>query len=234
MPYFGYGETEMQHLRARDPVLAAAMDAIGHIHREVMPDLFCALVYQIISQQISRKAVATIWGRLLDATGEITPERVCAADMHIIQQCGTSMRKAAYIKELAQAVMDGTLDLDALHSLPDDAVCARLSAIKGIGVWTVQMLMTFSMQRPNIISWGDLGIHRGLRMLYRHRKITKALFEKYRRRYAPYASVASLYLWEISSGGCAGLTDPAPLTEAQRARRAHAKQKAAAKPPAAT
>lgn len=224
MPYFTYGETEIRYLREKDAALAAAMDEIGHIYREIIPDLFTALVNQIISQQISTKAATTIWARLLEAVGEITPERISETDAHVIQQCGTSTRKAAYIKELAGAVLDGALDLDALHGLTDEEVCARLSTLKGIGVWTAEMLMTFSMQRANIMSWGDMGIHRGLRMLHRHRRITRELFAKYKRRYSPYASVASLYLWAIAGGGCAGLTDPAPLTEAQKKLRARAKK----------
>lgn len=88
-------------------------------------------------------------------------------------------------------------------------MCRELSALDGIGVWTAEMLMTFSMQRPDIISFGDLAIHRGLRMLYHHRKITRDLFDKYKRRYSPYATVASLYLWAIAGGAIPELRDRA-------------------------
>jgi len=91
----------------------------------------------------------------------------------------------------------------------DEEVCRELSALDGIGVWTAEMLMTFSMQRPDIISFGDLAIHRGLRMLYHHRKITRDLFDKYKRRYSPYATVASLYLWAIAGGAIPELRDRA-------------------------
>lgn len=225
MPYFTYGETEIRYLEKKDSALGAAMAEIGHIHREIVPDLFAALVNQIISQQISTKGAITIRNRLLDAVGEITPDSIGAIDTDIIQKCGTSTRKAVYIKEIAQIVLEGSLDLNALHDLPDDEVCAQLSTIKGIGIWTAEMLMTFSMERPDIMSWGDIGIHRGLRMLHRHRRITKELFMKYKRRYSPYATVASLYLWEIAGGGCAGLTDPAPLIDAQKKLRAKARKK---------
>lgn len=224
MPYFPYGEAELLHLKQRDPTLAAAMDEIGLIQRELTPDLFAALCHQIISQQISTKAAVTIWTRIEALLGEISPATVARADPALLQQCGTSMRKVFYLQGMAQSVLDGALDLESLRELPDDAVCARLSQIKGIGVWTAEMLMTFSMGRPNVMSWDDLAIQRGLRMLYRHRKITPALFAKYKRRYAPYASVACLYLWEIAGGACAGLYDPAPLTDAQKkARRKRAK-----------
>ena len=86
----------------------------------------------------------------------------------------------------------------------------ELSALDGIGIWTAEMLMLFSMQRPDILSFGDLAILRGMRMLYHHRKITRELFEKYRRRYSPYGSVASLYLWAIAGGAIEGMEDYAP------------------------
>jgi len=100
--------------------------------------------------------------------------------------------------------------------MTDDEICKRLCRIKGIGVWTAEMLMTFSMQRMDIMSWDDLAIHRGLRMIYHHRKITPELFAKYKRRYSPYATVASLYLWAIAGGACAELVDYAPKTEARK------------------
>jgi 3-methyladenine DNA glycosylase/8-oxoguanine DNA glycosylase len=109
---------------------------------------------------------------------------------------------------LAEKVVSGEFDLEGLNELSSEEICRALSSLEGIGVWTAEMLMIFSMQRPDVFSFGDLAIHRGLRMVYRHRKITRELFEKYRRRYAPYCSVASLYLWHIAGGAC-GLTDPA-------------------------
>jgi hypothetical protein len=78
------------------------------------------------------------------------------------------------------------------------------------------MLMTFSMQRKDVLSWGDLAIQRGLRMLYRHRQVTPALFAKYKKRYTPYATVASLYLWALAGGACEGHSDPAPKTDVQK------------------
>ncbi len=92
----------------------------------------------------------------------------------------------------------------------DDEVCNELSKLNGIGVWTAQMMMIFSMQRPNIMSYGDLAILRGMRMIFRHRKITKELFAKYHRRFSPYATVASLYFWAVAGGAIPELTDPAP------------------------
>ncbi len=215
-PHFAYGSREMGWLKSRDAVLGAAMDAIGQIRRPVIPDLFMALLNAIVGQQISTKAQATIWKRMQERFAPLTPENVGGMPAAELQACGISMRKALYIKEIAAAVLDGGLDLAHLHNLPDDQVCARLSRINGIGVWTAEMLMIFSMQRPDVMSWGDLAILRGLRMLYRHRKITPALFARYKRRYSPHATVASLYLWAIACGACPGLADCAPKTEAAK------------------
>ena len=226
---FQYGDSEKNYLKKKDAALAEVIDKIGHVSREITPDLYAALVQQIVSQQISTKGAITIWNRMIAAFGEITPENMGKTTPEAIQQCGMSMRKAEYIKELTQTVHNGDLSLQALHTMPDDDLCARLIGIKGIGVWTAEMLMTFSMQRPNVMSWDDIAIHRGLRMLYRHRKITKQLFAKYKKRYSPYASVACLYLWEIAGGGCEGLADPAPMSEAQKRARAGKRRKKAAR-----
>ncbi len=212
--YFSYGEAETAWLCSRDAALAAAIGQIGHIERPVIPDLFAALVNAIVGQQISTKAQETIWARMQARFSPLTPAALCAVSAEELQTCGISMRKAVYIKELAAQVHAGGLDLRALSALPDEEVCARLAQLRGIGVWTAEMMLIFSMQRPNVFSWDDLAIHRGLRMLYRHRKITPALFAKYRRRYAPYATVASLYLWAVAGGACPGLADCAPKRKA--------------------
>jgi DNA-3-methyladenine glycosylase II len=103
--------------------------------------------------------------------------------------------------------MNDHLDLDALQTMPDDQIRKILSAIDGIGIRTAEMLMLFSMRCPDIVSYGDLAIFRGMRMLYHHRKITQLLFERYRRRYSPYGPVASLYLWAVAGSAVAGMKD---------------------------
>ncbi|MDR0415960.1 MAG: hypothetical protein LBH76_01325 [Propionibacteriaceae bacterium] len=206
---FDYGIDAIEHLKSRDPGLGAAIDRIGPIVRAVHPDLFTALVHSIVGQQISTKAHDTIWLRMVDAFAPISPETLASARAEALQSCGITMRKAEYLKLLAQDVLDGTLDLAALADLDDAEVCRRLIRVKGVGAWTVEMLLIFSLRRPDVLSWGDLAIQRGLRMLYRHRKITPALFAKYQRRYSPFGSVASLYLWAIASGRYSDWSDPA-------------------------
>ena len=212
---FQYGEKEIEYLKSVDKTLGAAIEQIGIIKYPIVTDLFASLIRSIVAQQISMKAAETVSRRMLERFKQITPEAINAASVEDIQQLGMSMRKAGYIKDAAAKVLSGELDIDALHLMTDDEVCRKLSSLPGIGVWTAEMLMTFTMQRPDILSWDDLAIQRGLRMLYRHRKITKELFAKYKRRYSPYATVAALYLWAISNDAC-GLKDYAPMTEAQK------------------
>jgi len=208
--YFQYGEKEIKHLKRVDKRLAAVIDRVGMIERTVNPDLFSALVSSIVGQQISSKAHQTIWERMQKELREITPAVIDALPLEQLQQFGITFKKAAYIKSAARKILTNEFDINALHSLPDKEVCAKLSELDGIGVWTAEMLMIFSMQRPNILSYGDLAIHRGLRMVYHHQKIDKAQFNRYWKRYTPYASVASLYLWAVAGGAIEGMKDYAP------------------------
>ena len=121
----------------------------------------------------------------------------------------------------------GTFDIDAVEHMADAEAVKALSSLPGIGVWTAEMLLLFNLGRPDILSFGDLAIHRGMRMVYHHRKVTREMFERYRRRYSPYGSVASLYLWAVSHMDVPGYDrDYAPMTEAQKkaARQKRGKQ----------
>ena len=208
--YFAYGTKETDYLSRKDKRLAAAIAQIGPIEREVDTDLFAAVVHHIIGQQISMKAQATIWQRMRDALGAVDAEHLLAAGVPQLQQLGMTFRKAEYITDFSQKIHDGTFDLQAVWQMPDDEAIRALSSLKGIGVWTAEMILLFCMQRPDVFSYDDLAIQRGLRMLYHHRKIDRKLFEKYRRRFSPYGSVASLYLWAISGGAIPGMRDYAP------------------------
>lgn len=215
--YFVYEEYEINYLKTKDPVLGAAMNLIGEIKRPIIPDLFMALLNSIVGQQISTKALATIWERMQINFAPLTPEHLVTIPTETLQTCGISFRKATYIKEIAEEVQEKRLDLTSLCTMSDHEICKRLCQVNGIGVWTAEMLMTFSMQRKNVMSWGDLAIHRGLRMLYHHRKITPALFAKYKRRYAPFATIACLYLWAIASGKYEEFVDYAPMPKTKKA-----------------
>ena len=208
--YFDYGAREVDYLKARDRVLGEVTDQVGHVEREVDPDLFSAVVHHIVGQQISTKAQATIWARMRERLGEVNARTVAAAGTAALQSVGISLRKAEYIQDFAGKVNSGAFDLQRVAALPDSEAIEALVALKGVGVWTAEMILLFCLQRPDIFSFDDLAIQRGLRMVYRHRKIDRKLFEKYRRRFSPYGSVASLYLWAVAGGAIPGKKDPAP------------------------
>lgn len=208
--YFQYTTKETDYLSQKDKRLGEAIQKVGPIQREVDTDLFSAVVHHIIGQQISTKAQATIWQRMQEALGSVDAEHILAAGVPQLQKLGMTFRKAEYITDFAQKVQNGKFDLEEIWQKPDEEVIRELSSLKGIGVWTAEMILLFCMQRPDVFSYDDLAIQRGLRMLYHHRKIDRKLFAKYRRRFSPYCSVASLYLWAIAGGAIPEMHDYAP------------------------
>ena len=200
MAIFEYDQSSIDYLQKKDKKLGAAIERIGRVERQVIPDLFTALVHSIVGQQISKQAAATVWNRVQEYFGEITPARVAIASSEEIQQLGMSLRKATYIKGVAEAALEGSLDLDRLNSLPDGEIIKRLSSLHGVGVWTAEMMLIFSLQRPDVVSWGDHAIRKGMMNLYGLTELTRGQFDKHRKRYSPYGTVASLYLWEIAGG----------------------------------
>ena len=196
--YFAYGEEETDYLKKKDKRMAEVIDRIGHVERKVDTDLFSAVVHHIVGQQISTKAQETIWQRMLSALGEVNAETVLAAGVSKLQSLGMTFRKAEYITDFAEKVHTGAFDLEGIWQKSDEEAIRELSSLKGIGVWTAEMLMIFSLCRPDVLSWGDLGIRRGMALLYGDRELTRERFERRRKRYSPYGSVVSLYLWSIA------------------------------------
>jgi len=198
--YFEYGEREIDYLRKKDKKLGMIIDQVGIIKREVNLDLFSSLVESIISQQISGKAARTVRHKLDELCG-MECGKLHTLSLEEIQSCGMSMRKAEYIKNIAEATVNKSVDFDTLPDKSDPEIIEILTKIKGVGVWTVEMLLIFSLMRPDVVSYGDLAIRRGMMRLYGHKELPKERFLKYAKRYSPYGSVASLYLWEMSAEG---------------------------------
>jgi DNA-3-methyladenine glycosylase II len=208
--FFQYGTIEIDYLKSRDKILGNAIDRIGYIKRETDTDLFSSIIHHIVGQQISVTAQKTVWERMNKRLEMITEDTICNLSIDEIQNFGTTFRKAEYIKGFSNKIKCGELNIDDMKNKPDNEVISELSKIKGIGQWTAEMIMIFCLQRPDILSYDDLAIHRGLRMLYHHKNIDKKTFEKYRCRYSPYCTVASLYLWSIAAGTIEGMKDYAP------------------------
>ncbi len=208
--YFQYNEEQTDYLKKKDKRLGEVIDKIGKIEREVDTDLFSSVVHHIVGQQISTKAQATIWKRMQDTLDIINADTILAVGTDKLQSFGMTFKKAEYITDFAVKVQNGVFNLEEIWKKSDDDAIAELSTLQGIGVWTAEMILLFCMQRPNVFSYGDLAILRGMRMVYHHRKIDRKLFEKYRRRLSPHCSVASLYFWAVAGGAIPEMKDYAP------------------------
>lgn len=198
MDCFIYGKKEIDHLKEKDKILGAAIEKIGMVKREVILDPFEAIISSVVGQQISNKAADTVNERLLSLLVKITPENIVKAQIEDIQKCGMSHRKVAYIKGIAEAALNKSVDFNNLNKLSDEEIIKELTSLYGVGVWTAEMLLIFSLRRMDVLSFKDLAIIRGMMRLYNLDKVTKAEFEEYKKIYSPYGSVASLYLWELS------------------------------------
>lgn len=193
-----YGDKEIEYLKKKDKKLGAFIERRGQLQCLTFPDIFAALVSSIVTQQISSAAAESIDRRIRERFGRVTPKKFKDVTPDALRECGLSIKKAEYILGLAELVRNGNLDLKELEHLSDKEVAEKLMPIKGIGRWTVEMLLMFTLGRQNVVSYGDLAIRRGVMNLYGLKELTKEQFERYSRRWSPYGTVASLYLWEAA------------------------------------
>lgn len=207
MKYFHYTQKQLNDLKDKDSKLKEVIDKVGYIKREVDTDIFSSVIHHIISQQISTKAQLTIWNRLNDLVKELNPHNVLKLTDEQLQSIGITNKKVIWIKDFCFKVQEGSFDIEALKEMDDEECIQQLTSLKGVGRWTAEMILLFSMNRMNILAYDDLIIQRGLRMIYHHRKITKSLFKKYKRRFTPYGSIASLYIWKVGNGKVEGYKD---------------------------
>jgi DNA-3-methyladenine glycosylase II len=193
----------VEALRAADPVMARLIEEHGalvkrDLKRERPGDAYGALLRSIVGQQLSTKAASTIYGRMLELFGghAPTPKQLLKADPDKIRAAGLSRPKIAYLRDLAQHVEEGSLELERLPELPDEEVSAQLTAIKGLGQWTADMFLMFHLGRPDVLPVGDQGIRRAVKVEYRLRKFPDPKrLEKIARPWRPYRTLACLYLW---------------------------------------
>ena len=161
-------------------------------------DAYGTLVRSIVGQQLSTRAAATIYNRVLDLFGGQvpTPAALIAVAPDSLRAAGLSRAKVAYLRDLAERVEDGELDLDQLSQLSDAEVSEQLTAVKGIGQWSADMFLIFYLGRPDILAVGDLGIRRAVERLYGLPQIPDAkTLERIAEPWRPFRSLACLYLW---------------------------------------
>jgi DNA-3-methyladenine glycosylase II len=208
----------VNHLRKSDPVIRAIIERIGPCRMQFGPAEFHSLAEAIVYQQLNGKAAETIFKRFAALTGEpLTPEGILKLSDEQLRGVGLSKQKSSYLKDLAAKTASGELDFTRLPELPDEAVIAHLTQVKGIGVWTAQMFLMFSLKRENILPTGDFGVRMAIHKHYldvqrakaakksavpkkgRERKIklpTPEQMEKIAKCWEPYRSVACWYLWK--------------------------------------
>lgn len=157
---------------------------------------FDALVRAVISQQLSTKAADTIRGRVLALMPVLTPEALLALPVADLRAAGLSGQKVAYLRDLSERVIDGRLDIHALHRLSDEEVIEVIVAVKGFGRWTAQMFLMFCLHRPDVLPTGDLGIVKGCQhVLGMKRRPSVRTMERAAKAWQPYRSIACWYLW---------------------------------------
>jgi DNA-3-methyladenine glycosylase II len=197
----GYAKAR-RFLMRRDPVLGTAIKTIGAcaMADRQRKDHLSALVGAIVSQQLSTKAAATIFGRFVALFPDNhipDPAAIAAHSDEVLRSVGLSGQKVSYLRDLSARLIDGRLQLDELESLPDEMVIERLVAVKGFGRWTAEMFLMFRLHRPDVLPAGDLGIVVAIQRMYRLRKRPDARrVLKIGEAWRPYRSVASWYLWQ--------------------------------------
>jgi 3-methyladenine DNA glycosylase/8-oxoguanine DNA glycosylase len=196
----------IKYFKTIDPVMAQVVERALTAERPIaIPTqkptdaYFSSIVTSIISQQISTKAADAIRGRVVTLLGTVTPETVTAVDFMTLKQCGLSEKKTTYIKQNAE--LWHTLPISSLTTMSDDDIIKELTKLYGIGRWTVEMFLMFSLARPDVFSYGDLGL---MKSLYRHYNFKPHYTRKIRQTvdsWSPHRTVASLALWHTIDNG---------------------------------
>jgi DNA-3-methyladenine glycosylase II len=191
------------HLKRSDAVLAGIIERVGEYRLEFREPDFGTLVRSIVFQQLSGKAARTIMQRLVNALpeGRLTPEAILALTPEQMRSLGLSGQKTAYVRDLAERTRSGEIDFSKFPAMSDDEVIEHLTRVKGVGIWTAHMFLIFALRRPDVLPTGDLGVRAAMRKAYRMRALPKPeRMEKIAKRWRPYCSVASWYLWRSLDG----------------------------------
>jgi DNA-3-methyladenine glycosylase II len=187
---------KIEHLRDADPRMAQIIERFGYLERQTDAPLFDRLVRNIVEQQVATSTAEKITARLLEKVGGVlSPESLRALGEEGVRQVGVPARKCRWIMEAAERFSKGEFSEEELRGLSDKEAIRRLVTLGGVGVWSAEMLLMFSLGREDVLPSGDLIIRRALSVLYGERRLTAKRFDHYRRLFSPFGSVASLYLW---------------------------------------
>jgi DNA-3-methyladenine glycosylase II len=199
------GVSAQAELAASDPVIGGLIEDLGELsiearrRRRPPVDAYGMLLRSVIGQQLSVKAAATIYGRVLELFGGSTPtpEQLLEVEPQALRDVGLSWRKVEYVRDLAEHVLSGELELDRLDQLSDEEVIAEITAIRGFGLWSAQMFLIFFCERPDVLPTGDLGIRKAAQRAYGLEQMpAPAELEALAEPWRPHRTLASIYLWE--------------------------------------
>jgi len=210
---FNHDSPEVRHICERDPVFGRLVELVGDVEVQFRSqDIFEALVRSIVGQQLSNKAADAIWARLREvcqgvgnARGKatdvvVTPDRLSSLDDEALRAAGLSRPKISYIRDLCLKVQNGEIDPDGVRHLSDRDLISSLTKVKGIGEWSCQMLMIFSLGRLDVFAPADLALRRAITWLYELKEpLRDSDLLRMSERWRPYRTVASLYLWESAN-----------------------------------
>ncbi|TMG77755.1 MAG: DNA-3-methyladenine glycosylase 2 family protein [Betaproteobacteria bacterium] len=195
-PAPAYWNRAKRALACRDAVLARIIRNHPRIALEPRGEPFFTLARSIVGQQISVKAAASIWARLVALAPRMLPKQVLGAGYAELVACGLSRRKAEYIADLARHFVEGSLHDAAWAEMGDEAVVAELVQVRGIGRWTAEMFLIFNLLRPDVLPLGDLGLQRAICLHYfKGRSVSPRTMRRIAALWAPWRSVATWYLW---------------------------------------
>jgi DNA-3-methyladenine glycosylase II len=191
-----YWDRAKRTLARRDPVMGAIMRSRPRVFLARRGEPFLTLARAICGQQISVKAAQSVWDRVLACVGEMTPEKVLQRKRPALRACGLSDRKVEYIADLAQHFADGSIHVQRWPGMDDEAIIAELVQVRGIGRWTAEMFLIFSLLRPDVFPLDDLGLQKGIcRSYYKGRKVSLRTMTRLGETWRPWRSVATWYLW---------------------------------------
>jgi len=187
----------VNHLKKSDPVLRAIIERVGPCRMEYGVPEFSSVAEAIVYQQLNGKAAVTIFNRFAALAGDpLTPAGILKLSDEQLRSVGLSKQKSAYLKDLSAKTAAGLLDFARLPALSDEEVIQHLTQVKGVGVWTAQMFLMFSLRRPNVLPTGDYGVQMAIKKHYKKRKLPKPdIMEKIAKPWVPYRSIACWYLW---------------------------------------
>jgi DNA-3-methyladenine glycosylase II len=187
----------LNHLKNSDSILSAIIENVGPYKITYGDPSFESLAETIVYQQLNGKAAATIYDRFADLAGRpLTPQGILKLTEEQMRSAGLSKQKLSYIRSLAELTQSGFLNFAQLPEMSDDDVIAHLTRVKGVGLWTAQMFLMFSLRRLDVLPTGDYGIQAAMRKHYRKRKMPKpAQMEKIAKAWVPYRTIACWYLW---------------------------------------